>query len=90
MDDQPKKAPARRQLITTPPIFLEREAAAAAMTLSVPTFMAEVKAGHLPQPRRISPNRVGWLWTELMESANSLPVSDLLPPPNTGNRRKAA
>lgn len=90
MDDQPKKSPRHRQVISTPPIFLDRESAAAAMTLSIPTFLAEVKAGRLPQPRRLSANRVGWLWAELVESAQRLPVSDLLPPPNTGNRRKAA
>ncbi len=89
MDEQPK-ASARRPLITTPPIFVDREPAAAALGLGLSTFMREVRAGRMPQARSVSPGRVGWLWSELQDFAARAPIADNLPPPNTGNRRRAA
>jgi len=70
-----------------PPLLVTREEAAAALTLSLPTFMRAVREGRMPPPRQISPNRVGWLWCELEAAAAALPASTLLPPPNAGNRR---
>lgn len=90
MDDQPIAAGARRPLIVTPPLFVDRETAAAALGLGVSTFMREVRAGRIPQARSVSPGRVGWLWSELQEFAVRAPVADNLPPPNSGNRRSAA
>lgn len=72
------------QIVTTPPIYVSKETAAAAMALSVSTFERGVAQGLYPKPRRLSNSRVGWLWTELLAAAETLPVSDLLPPPNTG------
>lgn len=91
MEDQPKKEPRRRGLIATPPIFVDRETAAAALGLGMSTFMREVAAGRIPPGRAVSPNRVGWLWTDLLTFAASAPVADNLPPPNAGKgRRKVA
>lgn len=96
MDDQPKKGTRGRRAnsITTTPIFVDRVTAAAAFALSVSTFEREVTLGKLPKPRKLSGARVGWLWSELLEAAAALPVSDLLPPENTGapkpRRRQAA
>lgn len=89
MDDQPEKSAARRPLITTPPIFVDRETAAEALGIGLSTFMREVRAGRIPAARSVSPGRVGWLWSELQEFAARAPIADNLPPPNTGNRRAA-
>lgn len=78
--DQPRRA--------LPPLLVTREEAAAALTLSIPTFLKAVREGRMPQPRLISANRVGWLWSELETFAAALPVSRLPAPPNTGNRRR--
>lgn len=95
MDDQPKKARGKRaNSIIAEPIFVDRNTAAQAFALSVSTFEREVTLGRLPKPRKLSGARVGWLWSELVAAAQALPVSDLLPPENTGapkpRRRKAA
>jgi len=63
-----------------PPLLVTREEAAAAVTLSVPTFLKAVREGRMPPPRQLSTNRVGWLWSELEASAAALPASTLLPP----------
>lgn len=86
MDEQPKKG-RKAPLIQTPPIFVDRETAADALNLGVSTFMREVRAGRLPAARLISPNRVGWLWSELVAFATAQPVADLLPPQRCDNRR---
>jgi len=94
MDEQPKKARGQRaNSIVTTPIFVDRNTAAQAFALSVSTFEREVALGKLPKPRKLSGARVGWLWSELVAAAQALPVSDLLPPENTGApkpRRPAA
>ena len=87
MDDH-RKTSARRRLVTTPPIFVDRETAASALGLGLSTFMREVRAGRIPAPRAVSPGRVGWLWTELLDFAASAPVADNPPPPNSGDRRR--
>lgn len=64
-----------------PPIFVDRETAAAALAVSVRTFETMVARGDAPKPRKISAQRVGWLWRELVECAESRPVSDHAPGP---------
>lgn len=73
---------------TIPPLLVTREEAANALSLGVSTFMREVRAGRIPPPRVVSPGRVGWLWSELEAFVGALPPSALLPPPNTGNRKR--
>ena len=46
--------------------------------------LREVAPSRRSKPRRIFGGRVGWLWRELVEAAQALPVSDLLLPENTG------
>jgi predicted DNA-binding transcriptional regulator AlpA len=82
----PENRPVSRAPTLTP-IFVDRETAAQALSLGVSTFMREVRAGRCPKPRLISPGRVGWLWSELVEHATSRPIADLLPPPSGDNRR---
>lgn len=68
-------------IIQTPPLFVARENAAAALGVSERTLEGLVTAGELPPPRKISAGRVGWLWRELLAFAESRPVSDLQPGP---------
>lgn len=76
------------------PAVLNREQAAAFTALSVSTMEKLLRARNFPPPRLLAGRRVGWLVRELSEWAESLPVSDQLPPPNTGalkpNRRPRA
>ncbi len=69
-----------------PPLFVSRDRAAQVLgEISERTLDALVAAGDLPPPRRISRGRVGWLWRELVEFAESRPVSDLRPGPGRGD-----
>lgn len=70
-----------------PFIILSKEAAAKALTISVTTFEAEVRSKRYPPAREISPGRVGWLYEELLNVARNLPVSNGLPPRNSGYGR---
>lgn len=72
------------------PIFLDLAAVAEALSISVSTVQALVRAGNLPGPRKISGNRVGWLWREVVEWAEGRPLSDIPPPPNTGAKKPRA
>lgn len=68
-------------LIQAPPLMVDRELAAKALGVSERTLENLVAAGELPPPRKISKQRVGWLWRELQDFAESRPVSDHLPGP---------
>ena len=70
-----------RPIIQTPPLFVERDDAAIALSISVSTLEALVRTKELPPPRKISKGRVGWLWREIEEFAESRPVSELPPGP---------
>lgn len=72
------------QIIQTPPLAVDRANAAAALGVSETTLEALVRSGELPPPRKISANRVGWLWRELQQFVESRPVSDLAPGPGAG------
>lgn len=66
-------------VVQTPPLMLAREQAAAALGISDSLLEKLVRTGELPPPRKISEGRVGWLWRDLQEFAESRPVSDLMP-----------
>lgn len=66
------------------PIFLDLPAVVQAVALSESTVQELVRQGQFPPPRQLSGRRVGWLVRELEAWAESRPVSQLLPPPNTG------
>ncbi len=72
------------------PFYLARPDAAAFLALSVNTFDSLVARGDAPKPRKISAGRTAWLVEDLEEWARSRPVSDLLPPPNSGYGRAGA
>jgi prophage regulatory protein len=56
-------------------------------SLSDNTIDGLIRAGNFPKPRQTSDRRVAWLLRELREWAESRPVSDLPPPPNSGWRK---
>ena len=80
-------------MIPIRPAALEKERAAQFVCLSVSTLEKLQREGNFPRPRLLSHKRVGYLVRELEEWLESRPVSDQLPPPNTGApkpRRPAA
>jgi prophage regulatory protein len=66
------------------PIALGREDAAKFVVLSVATMDTLLMKGDFPKPRMISPHRVAFLVRELADWMESRPVSEGLPPRNTG------
>ena len=69
------------------PIIVKKDVAAAIVALSESTIDNLEKAGDFPRRRRISNGLVGYLVRELEEWAESRPVSDLLPAPESGYGR---
>lgn len=69
------------------PRIVAKEIAAQVLSLSVKTFERLVQQGDIPKPRQISAGRVGWLVSELDEWAIKRPLSQLLPPENTGAKK---
>jgi len=70
----------------TEPIAYARTDAAQVAALSVSTMEKLVRERKFPAPRKASDGRTVWLRREIVEWAEALPVSDLLPPPNTSRR----
>lgn len=73
--------------VNVQPVFLSKDDVAKVTTLSERVVEELVRQGQFPQPRQLSGRRVGWLLREVVEWAESRPVSDLPPPPNTGLKR---
>ncbi|NTV09170.1 MAG: AlpA family phage regulatory protein [Zoogloea sp.] len=69
------------------PLVVDIETVAAIVSMSVSGVQAQIRAGDFPQPRKVSPRRVGWLLREVEQWAESRPLSDLPPPPNTGAKK---
>lgn len=76
--------------MTARPIYLDKPAVAECVALSETTIEKLVRQDEFPKPRVLSGRRVAWLLREVEEWAESRPVSDLLPPRNTGFRRHRA
>lgn len=70
--------------ITVRPAVLRKSDACAFVGLSKSTFEELVQKDQVPKPRKLSTGCVGWLVRELEAWVESRPVSDLLPPENTG------
>lgn len=73
--------------VSIKPICVDKETAAAMLGISVANFEREVRGERIPPARQVSPRRVGWLLRELEEYAEKLPVSNILPPANTGAKK---
>ena len=74
-------------LISTRPVVLRKQEACIFVGLGKSTFEELVQKEQLPKSRKLSDGCVGWLVRELEAWAESRPVSDLLPPPNTGAKK---
>ena len=75
--------------MTIRPAYLDMPGACSFVSLSESTLQKMVREDQFPRPRVLSGRRVGWLVRELEAWAESRPVSDLPPPPNTGARKGA-
>ena len=71
------------------PAYVDLEGACNYVALSESTLQKLVRENQFPRPRSLSGRRVGYLVRELDEWAEARPVSDLLPPPNTGKKRQS-
>jgi prophage regulatory protein len=67
-------------------IYIDLPETAALLTLGETTLQRMVREKEFPPPRQLSGRRVAWLVREVEEWAESRPVSELLPPANTGFR----
>jgi prophage regulatory protein len=74
---------------TLKPIYLDLQAVSDALSLSEASVKRLVREDKFPKPRMLSGRRVAWLTNEVEAWAQGRPVSDILPPPNTGNRKGA-
>ena len=74
-------------VINLRPLYIERAQIPAVTTLSESSWDTLVAKGEAPKPRKISANRCGWLFEEIEAWARARPVSDLLPPRNSGKGR---
>lgn len=77
----------KQPIVFTPPLLLARPNAAAYLSVSESMFDVLVARGEIPKPRKLSAGRTAWLTSELTEYGQNLPVSDLLPPANSGYGR---
>ena len=77
--------------MTTPvaikPAYLDLAGVASFVALSESTVQKMIREESFPKPRLLSGRRVAWLVREVEAWAESRPVSDLAPPPNTGARK---
>jgi prophage regulatory protein len=68
------------------PIYIDLPDLASVVALGETTIQRMIREGQFPAPRKLSGRRVAWLVREIEEWAEQRPVSDLLPPANTGRR----
>ena len=64
------------------PAYLDREAVAAYVSLSVSVMERMVARGDFPSQRQLTSNRVGWLVREVDDWCESRPPSGILPVAN--------
>nr|WP_084545524.1 AlpA family phage regulatory protein [Cupriavidus malaysiensis] len=72
--------------VSAKPLYVDLSTAAAIVALSETSVQKLVREEAFPKPRLLSKHRVGWLIRELEEWAETRPVSELPPPPNTSRR----
>lgn len=78
-----EKAP----IVTIHPLYLSRQHAAAFLSISESMLASLVSKGDAPKPRQLSAGRVAWLVEDLISWGKARPVSELLPPPDSGYGR---
>ena len=69
------------------PLALSPQETAHAVGLSLSLVQQLTQAGEFPKPRQLSARRVGYLLTEIEAWLAARPVSECLPPPNSGYGR---
>jgi predicted DNA-binding transcriptional regulator AlpA len=74
-------------IINIKPLYLAREQAAMYLSISDSMLDKLVAQGDAPKPRRISAGRTAWLVDELDAWGRARPVSDFVPPINSGHGR---
>ena len=77
-------------IITLKPLYLDRESAAAYLSISSSLLEKLVAKGAAPKPRKLSANRCAWLVEDLEQWGRERPVSDLLPARGSGYGRAGA
>jgi len=65
------------------PLYITMDTLPEVVGLSKSTIKSEIRASRFPKPRQLSGRRTGWLVREIEDWAETRPVSDLPPPPNT-------
>lgn len=78
---------ADRTIVTMRPLVLSPDETAQALGLSLPVVQKMVNQGEFPPPRQLSARRVGFVLTEVEAWLESRPVSNCLPPVNSGYGR---
>lgn len=73
--------------ISIKPAYLDKPGVCVFVSIKETTLDELVRKEQFPKPRKLSDRRVGWLLREVEEWAESRPVSDLLPPRNTGAKK---
>lgn len=74
--------------MSIPPYALPLEEAAPYVGLSISTFQRAVREDETcPKPRQLTGRRVGYIRRELEAWVESRPISELLPPDNTGAKK---
>jgi prophage regulatory protein len=68
-------------------LYYEKSELPDATTLSESTIDEEIRHGRFPKPRQLAGRRVGYLVEEVIEWARTRPVSEQLPPANTGAKK---
>lgn len=74
-------------IVSTKPLFLASQQAASYLAISESLLAKLVQTGDAPKPRKLSNGRAAYLVEDLDTWGRSRPVSDLLPPENSGHGR---
>ena len=75
------------QVVQVKPLYLGRDDAAQYLSLSASMLDKLVAEGSVPKSRKLSKGRAAWLVDELDTWGRNRPISDLLPPKNSGYGR---
>lgn len=71
------------------PLLYSLDEVAQAVSLSTGNVQKLVREGSFPKPRAMSARRVGWIVAEVEAWVIGLPVANMLPPKNCGQRNAA-
>ena len=78
------------KIISTKPAYLDLLGTCSFVALSESTIQKLVREKTFPLPRVLSGRRTGYLVRELEAWAEARPISELLPPENTGAKKPRA